>query len=207
MSSRRTFPSRRSWARALENGLKRLVRKNSTMPVSELDLVRGGLRDFRLDNLRISRHALDRAKERHIPLEDLRRTHGEVGRGVQVGNTIVTALRHDMTGGLPPRTPATRVEAMKADIRTKLEEIGLCKRLTSTPHYDFFRRLLQHHPTPAVKRVSEIVDISIVRQSVRPRDKRRALTYKDMMLVVHYPDGTRDSISWTKCVPSFIRSS
>lgn len=177
------------------------------MPVSELDLVRGGLRDFRLDNLRISRHALERAKERHIPLEDLRRSHGEVGRGVQVGNTIVTALRNDMTAGAPPRMPNTQVEALKADIRAKIEEIGLCKTLTFTPHYDFFYRLLQHHPTPAAKRVSEIVDISIVRQNVRARDKRRALTYKDMMLVVHYPDGSRDSISWNKCVPSFIRNS
>jgi len=49
------------------------------MPLSELDLVKAGLKDFKMDDLNISRHAKKRCRERGIPLEDLRKNRGEYG--------------------------------------------------------------------------------------------------------------------------------
>ena len=51
-----------------------------------------GEEDFTLDDLKITQHALQRAKERHIPLEDLHRLNGKVGDAVLVGNTVVTVV-------------------------------------------------------------------------------------------------------------------
>jgi len=58
------------------------------MPVTEWDLIKGGLTDFKLDNLNITKHAIQRCKERGIPLEDL---HKKKGPAVLKGNTVVTA--------------------------------------------------------------------------------------------------------------------
>ena len=62
------------------------------MPVSEFDLIKAGLKDFKMDDLNISRHAKQRCEERGIPLEDLRRQRGEYGSAVIRGNTVVTAI-------------------------------------------------------------------------------------------------------------------
>lgn len=162
------------------------------MPASELDLIRGGLSDFRLDNLRISRHALDRARERHIPLEDLRRTHrNEVGRGIQVGNTIVTAITNTMSAAAPKREKILQ-------IRRQIECIGVCPSL-KTQHpvsYAFFRDLFQNHPMPEKKRVTDIVDISL--RNFSPREP--VSSWRDLQFVLHYPFGRSDSVSWKKCV-------
>jgi co-chaperonin GroES (HSP10) len=48
------------------------------------------LDDFRVDNLKISYHALQRGKERGIPLEELRRNKPTVATVVQVGKTLIT---------------------------------------------------------------------------------------------------------------------
>lgn len=162
------------------------------MPVSDLDLVRGGLADFRVDNLRISKHAIARARERHIPLEDLRRTHGnEVGRGIQVGNTIVTAITNAMTTVSPTRSKI-------AQARLAIQRIGVCPSL-KTHHpasYTFFRELFQNHPEANRKRVAEIEDISL-----RKFNKRApAQMPGNLQFVLQYPDGTRDTISWKKCI-------
>ena len=67
------------------------------MPVSEYDLIKAGMVDFRLDNLKVSRHALKRCKERKIPLEDLRRKHNNVkGKAIIRNFTIVTAITNQM---------------------------------------------------------------------------------------------------------------
>jgi hypothetical protein len=161
------------------------------MPVSDLDLVRGGLADFRLDNLRISKHAIARARERHIPLEDLRRSHGHgVGRGIQVGNTIVTAITNTMTNSGPPA-------ARKRAIRRRMEEIGVCRSL-ATHHpeaYTTFRALFQTHPDGDRKRVRDIIDISL-----RRFGNLKGSTWSELQFVLHYPDAPSDSISWTKCI-------
>jgi len=62
------------------------------MPVSELDLVKAGLKDFKMDDLNISRHAKKRCRERGIPLEDLRKNRGEYGTAIIRGHTVVTAI-------------------------------------------------------------------------------------------------------------------
>jgi hypothetical protein len=62
------------------------------MPVSELDLVKAGLKDFKMDDLNISRHAKKRCRERGIPLEDLRKKRGEYGTAIVRGHTVVTAI-------------------------------------------------------------------------------------------------------------------
>ena len=62
------------------------------MPVSEFDLVKAGLKDFKMDDLNISRHAKKRCRERGIPLEDLRRQRGEYGTAIIRGHTVVTAI-------------------------------------------------------------------------------------------------------------------
>lgn len=64
------------------------------MPISEFDLIKAGLKDFKMDDLNISNHAKQRCKERGIPLEDLRRQRGEYGSAVIRGNTVVTAIPH-----------------------------------------------------------------------------------------------------------------
>ena len=51
-----------------------------------------GVYDIIVDNMRITRHALDRCKERKIPLEDLHRLNPKFGTPVMKGNTIVTML-------------------------------------------------------------------------------------------------------------------
>ncbi len=63
------------------------------MPVSEFDLIMAGMKDFRMDDLKISAHARKRCKERNIPLEDLRRSHKNIS-GVPIikGHTVVTAI-------------------------------------------------------------------------------------------------------------------
>jgi hypothetical protein len=67
------------------------------MPVSEYDLIKAGMSDFRLDNLRVSCHALKRCKERKIPLEDLRRKSNNInGRAIIKKDTIVTAITNQM---------------------------------------------------------------------------------------------------------------
>lgn len=62
------------------------------MPVSEFDLVKAGLKDFKMDDLNISRHAKKRCRERGIPLEDLRKKRGEYGTAIIRGHTVVTAI-------------------------------------------------------------------------------------------------------------------
>ena len=62
------------------------------MPVSEFDLVKAGLKDFKMDDLNISRHAKKRCRERGRPLEDLRRQRGEYGTAIIRGHTVVTAI-------------------------------------------------------------------------------------------------------------------
>lgn len=54
--------------------------------------VMAGLADFRMDNLRISHHAIERSKERGVPLEDLRRKTPKIGIPVVKQNTVVTVL-------------------------------------------------------------------------------------------------------------------
>ena len=51
-----------------------------------------GVYDFKVDNTHITKHALERCKERNIPLEDLHRLNPKVGTPVMKGNTIVTIL-------------------------------------------------------------------------------------------------------------------
>lgn len=58
-----------------------------------LQEVQAGLTDFRMDNLRISKHALKRMQERRIPIEDLRRNKPKIGKVIKVGNTVVTTYR------------------------------------------------------------------------------------------------------------------
>ena len=65
------------------------------MPITEWDEIKGGVKDFKLDNLNITNHAKKRCKERNIPLEDLRRSHGKSGKPILVGNTVVTAISNN----------------------------------------------------------------------------------------------------------------
>jgi hypothetical protein len=177
------------------------------MPVSELDLVKGGLRDFRLDNLKVSRHAIQRVRERHIPLEDLRRNHGnQVGFGVQRGNTIVTALTNTMKRPPPPNAGKSQIDQVKDEIRSRKEAAGLCKSLkTKFPdHYQYFWNLLQYHPTDQAKRVADIIDLSLVKQSVRNTGHKGVHNAADLMFVAKYSDGTRDTISMSKCIQPFL---
>jgi len=51
-----------------------------------------GEEDFTIDDFLITQHAIQRARERRIPLEDLRRLKGKVGDAVIVGNTVVTVI-------------------------------------------------------------------------------------------------------------------
>ena len=51
-----------------------------------------GEEDFTIDDLKITQHAVQRARERKIPLEDLHRLKGKVGDAVIVGNTVVTVI-------------------------------------------------------------------------------------------------------------------
>lgn len=161
------------------------------MPVSYLELVKAGVEDFRVDNLRISHHALQRARERRIPLEDLRRLRGnKVGHGIQQGNTIVTAIRNDMAA-IAPKT------ARKMEIRRRIERIGVCRSIATyfPESYTFFRDLFQKYPDPDRKRVRDIVDISL-----RRFGRSKGSTWSELQFVIHYPDAPSDSISWMKCI-------
>jgi hypothetical protein len=180
------------------------------MPVSELDLVKGGLRDFHLDNLKISGHAMQRCRERHIPLEDLRRVHNnQVGFGVQCGNTIVTALTNTMKRPPGERPGKPTIDQVKTEIRKRKESMGLCKSMkTKFPdHYTYFRNLLQHHPTGAVKRVTEIVDLALVKQNQRKTGHKGIHNANDLMFVAIYSDGARDTISTSQCIQPYIQAS
>ncbi len=180
------------------------------MPPNYFDYVKGGLADFRLDDLYISRHAKQRAKERGIPLEDLRRKHGnKAGYGVQIGNTIVTALTNQMPmlshrpkkekeKTKPISAPMARNNRFRImEIRWKIEDIGVCPslRVERPSSYEFFRELFQHHPEAKKKRVEEIKDISL-----KKHGRGQIKDYRDLQFHLHYEDGTSDSISWRKCV-------
>ena len=65
------------------------------MPITEWEEIKGGLKDFKMDNLNITYHAKKRCKERNIPLEDLRKSHGKAGKPILVGKTVVTAISNN----------------------------------------------------------------------------------------------------------------
>jgi len=165
------------------------------MPPSYYDLVKGGLADFRMDDLRISKHAIQQAKKRGIPLEDLRRKHGnKAGYAVTVGKTVVTALTNQMQV-VNPTARKNRFRVM--EIRWKIENIGVCPslRVQRPESYAFFHELFQHHPEPEKKRVAEIKDISLEKFGKGPiRD------HQDLRFRLYYGDGTSDTISWRKCI-------
>jgi hypothetical protein len=180
------------------------------MPPNFFDLVKGGAADFRMDDLRISKHAIRRARERHIPLEDLRRNHGnKAGYGVRIGKTIVTALTNQMSSNIRPtkvkkeKEPAISAPTARnnrfriMEIRWKIEDIGVCPSLRDRrpESYEFFRELFQHHPESEKKRVTEIKDIALKKQGRGPLKN-----YQDLQFHMIYEDGTSDSISWRKCV-------
>ncbi len=180
------------------------------MPPSYFDYVKGGLADFRMDDIRISKHAIQRARERGIPLEDLRRKRGnQAGYGVLKGKTIVTALTNQMPSDIRPTkvkkekesiisAPTARNNRFRImEIRWKIEDIGVCPSLwVQRPEsYAFFRELFQHHPEAEKKRVMEIKDIALKKHGKGP-----IKNYQDLQFHLHYEDGTSDSISWRKCV-------
>ncbi len=180
------------------------------MPPNYFDLVRAGLADFRMDDLRISKHAIRRAKERGIPLEDLRRKHGnQAGYGVQIGKTIVTALTNQMPMlSNRPKKEKEKTDAISVptarnnrfrimEIRWKIEDIGVCPslRVQRPDLYAFFRELFQHHPESEKKRVEEIKDISLKKHGRGP-----IKNYQDLQFHLYYEDGTTQTISWRKCV-------
>lgn len=77
----------------------------------------------------------------------------------------------------------------KAEIRERIATVGFCNSLRGRPEeYAFFYALFQRHPEAERKRVSEIVDIFI--ESVKG----------DARLGYVLRDGTRDTISWNKCL-------
>ncbi len=74
------------------------------MPVTEYDLFKAGMFDFRIDDLIVSHHAIKRCKERNIPLEDLRRRHHNIhGQAVIKKNVIVTAITNEMAHERPKK--------------------------------------------------------------------------------------------------------
>jgi len=163
-----------------------------------------------MDDLRISKHAIQRAKERGIPLEDLRRKHGnKAGYGVQIGKTIVTALTNQMPMlSNSPKTPKEKTKPVSVpmarnnrfrimEIRWKIEDIGVCPslRIQRPESYEFFRELFQHHPEADKKRVAEIKDIALKKFGKGP-----IKDHQDLQFHMIYEDGTTDSISWRKCV-------
>lgn len=78
----------------------------------------------------------------------------------------------------------------KTTIRDQIEAIGQCKSLRSEhpKEYVFFYELFQKHPHAERKRVSEITDI-FIQQS-----------WGDFRLGYRLRDGTKDTISWNKCL-------
>ncbi len=162
------------------------------MPAHFLDLVRGGLADFKLDNVNVRKHACGRAKQRGVPLEEVR-TNRNDKRGVWRGNTLVTVLTHEMANG--PRPSAWKEERDR--IGQLMVEIGVCPSLRETPYYEFFRELFQYHPEAERKRVTEIRDISLQKFS---RMTRRIFKPSQLQFKLHYRDGTSDTISWVDCV-------
>lgn len=65
----------------------------------DMDLIKAGVADFTVEDRKISKHALARARERKIKLESLWKADTE-GVGVTIGKTVVTAVR-------PERRPVT----------------------------------------------------------------------------------------------------
>lgn len=55
--------------------------------------------DFTLDNIKISRHALQRAQERGIPIEDLRRNKPKYGQVIISDNTVITTFKRPGQSG------------------------------------------------------------------------------------------------------------
>lgn len=162
------------------------------MPPNFFDLVRGGVADFTLDNITVTRHARCRRRERAIPFEEVR-TNRNDKRGVWRGNTLVTVLTQEMANG--PRPGAWKDERDR--IGQLIVEIGACPSLRETPHYEFFRELFQHHPEAERKRVTEIRDISLQKFS---KMTRRIFKPSQLQFKLHYRDGTSDTISWVDCV-------
>jgi hypothetical protein len=176
-----------------------------------LDYVKAGAApDFTADDLHISKHAIQRAKERGIPMEDLRRKRGnKAGYGVLRGKTIVTALTNQMSSDVRPTkvkkekepvisAPTARNNRFRImEIRWKIEDIGVCPslRIQRPESFEFFRELFQHHPEAEKKRVTEIKDIALKKFGKGP-----IKDHQDLQFHLHYEDGTSDSISWRKCV-------
>lgn len=78
----------------------------------------------------------------------------------------------------------------KTEIRDRIHTVGLCKSLRSEhpKEYTFFYELFQKHPHAERKRVREIADI-FIQQS-----------WGDFQIGYMLRDGTRDTISWNKCL-------
>jgi hypothetical protein len=77
----------------------------------------------------------------------------------------------------------------KSEIRDRIASVGLCTSLRHRPDdYAYFRALFQRHPEAERKRVCDIVDIFI--EQVRGEAR----------LGYVCSDGTRDTISWNKCL-------
>lgn len=102
------------------------------MPVSEYDLIKAGMADFRLDNLKISNHALKRCKERNIPLEDLRRKRNNInGKAIIKNNTIVTAVTNQMYNETKmKKAEKSQLKEQKKKVRQQLVELEKEKRRT-----------------------------------------------------------------------------
>jgi hypothetical protein len=78
----------------------------------------------------------------------------------------------------------------KTVVRSHIETIGQCKSLRSEHpnEYVFFYELFQKHPHAERKRVSEITDICIQK------------SWGEFRLGYILRDGTKDTISWNKCL-------
>ncbi len=158
-----------------------------------LDHVKAGAApDFSIDNIRIRKHAIQRAKERKVPIEEVRNNPDDA-RGIWSGNTLVTVLTPEMANA--PRPSAWKEERDR--IGKLIVEIGECPSLHGTPHYEFFRNLFQYHPEPERKRVAEIRDICLQKFS---KLRKRIFESKHLQFKLYYGDGTSNTISWVDCV-------
>jgi hypothetical protein len=162
------------------------------MPPNFFDYVKGGLVDFAIDNTEVTRHARKRARERKVPLEEVRVNRND-RRGVWRGNKLITVFTQDMANG--PRPSAWKEERDR--IGRLIVEIGACPSLHGTPHYEFFRDLFQYHPEAERKRVTEIRDISLQKFS---KMAKRIFKPSQLQFKLYYGDGTSDTISWVDCV-------
>jgi hypothetical protein len=162
------------------------------MPPTYFDLVRAGIADFTLDNTAVTRHARTRARERGVPLEELRVNRND-RRGVWSGGTLLTVLNQTMANS--PRPSAWKEERDR--IGRLIVEIGACPSLHGTPHYEFFRDLFQYHPEAERKRVTEIRDICLQKFS---KMTKRIFKPSQLQFKLYYGDGTSDTISWVDCV-------